>query len=108
MRNFRSLTTIPLLVFSAIFITTTSSLNADDRVIVVSSAGDLSEGLDLNALGEVFQASSDLQHFEQQINNPELYINNLDLNEDGRVDFLRVLEEETEYGPHGHRSGNRG
>lgn len=98
MKLFKILTPLPLLALAAWVATTPLNLNADDRVIVVSSAGDLSEGLDLNALGEVFQSSTDLQHFEQQINNPELYLNNLDINGDGKVDFLRVLEEETDYG----------
>ncbi|MEQ9823519.1 MAG: hypothetical protein ABQ298_03965 [Puniceicoccaceae bacterium] len=73
-------------------------LGAGDRVIVVSSASGHSAGLDLNAVGEIFQASNDLQHFEQQLNDPDLLLNNLDLNEDGQVDFLRVLEQETDSG----------
>ena len=89
---------IPILAIAAIPFAAQPTLFAEDRVIVVSSAGDLSEGLDLNALGEVFKTSDDLQHFEQQLNNPQLYLNNLDLNGDGQVDFLRVIEEQTENG----------
>ncbi len=89
---------IPILAIAAIPFAAQPTLFAEDRVIVVSSAGDLSEGLDLNALGEVFKSSDDLQHFEQQLNNPQLYLNNLDLNGDGQVDFLRVIEEQTENG----------
>jgi len=49
-------------------------------------------GLNLYAVAELFKDSDNLEKFEQAINNSETGINNLDLNEDGEVDFVRVTE----------------
>jgi len=49
-------------------------------------------GLDLYAAAELFKDSENLEKFEQAINDAENGINNLDLNEDGTVDFVRVTE----------------
>lgn len=53
---------------------------------------DISENLDLEAVASVFGDSKNLEDFEQRLNNPETQISNLDLNEDGYVDYLRVVE----------------
>jgi len=49
--------------------------------------------LDLQAVSELFKESETLEDFEKALNDPETGINNLDLNEDGQVDFIRVVEE---------------
>ena len=74
------------------------SLAAEDRVIVVSPATELDGNLDLAAVAEVFKESENLQDFERALNDPDIFLNNLDLNGDGEVDFIRVLEEEKEEG----------
>lgn len=74
------------------------SLSAEDRVIVVSSATDLNQNLNLDAVAEVFKESENLKEFERTLNDPDVFLNNLDLNGDGEVDFIRVLEEEKEGG----------
>lgn len=73
-------------------------LFAEDRVIVVSSAVDLNQNLNLDAVAEVFKESDNLKEFERALNDPDVFLNNLDLNSDGEVDFIRVLEEEKEGG----------
>lgn len=49
-------------------------------------------GLDLYAAAELFKDSENLEKFEQALNDHENGVNNLDLNEDGAVDFVRVSE----------------
>ncbi len=43
-------------------------------------------------MSDVFASSSSLQQFERRINDYSSRINNLDLNHDGQVDYLRVIE----------------
>jgi hypothetical protein len=50
-------------------------------------------GLDLNAVAEAFKESDNLEHFEKTLNAPETGINNLDLDENGEIDYIRVEEE---------------
>lgn len=47
---------------------------------------------DVNALSAVVQKSADPKVLEQQINDPSTNINNLDLDKDGKVDYLTVTE----------------
>ncbi len=54
---------------------------------------DTIEGLDLQAVSELFKDSENLEEFEKTLNDPETGINNLDLDENGEVDFIRVVEE---------------
>ena len=61
-------------------------------VTVTSFNNDLSFYLDLNAVAAAFAESRSVQEFEQILNSPRYMINNLDLNRDGWIDYLRVLE----------------
>ncbi len=62
---------------------------AAQEVTAVSGPG---EDLDLYAVIELFKESESVEEFEQKLNDPEVGVNNLDLNEDGEVDFIRVME----------------
>jgi len=53
---------------------------------------DISYNLDLDAVASIFGESRDLKDFERKLNDPDLQISNLDLNGDGQVDYLRVVE----------------
>lgn len=53
---------------------------------------DISDNLDLEAVASIFGDSQNLEDFEHRLNNPDNRISNLDLNEDGYIDYLRVLE----------------
>ena len=57
---------------------------------LVSSA----EGLDLKAVGELLKKANDAETFEKLLNSKDESVNNMDLNEDGQVDYIFV----TEYG----------
>ena len=50
--------------------------------------------LDLNAVAAAFAESNSVRDFEQILNSSRYMINNLDLNRDGWIDYLRVLEED--------------
>lgn len=79
------LTTLALFLFLI-------NLNAQDVTTVEATDSDISENLDLEAVASVFGESEDLEDFEKKLNDPEMQISNLDLNEDGEVDYLRVVE----------------
>jgi hypothetical protein len=53
---------------------------------------DLSFYLDLNAVAAAFAESRSVKEFEQLLNSSRYMINNLDLNRDGWIDYLRVIE----------------
>lgn len=58
-----------------------------------TAAGSVSakDGLDLSILGHLAAKANDAEDFERTLNKPG-GINNLDLNEDGQVDYLKVTE----------------
>ena len=62
------------------------------NVTVEAENSDISYNLDLRAVADVFADSRNLEEFERRINDYEAGINNLDLNRDGQVDYLRVVE----------------
>jgi hypothetical protein len=62
---------------------------AQEEISAVSGPG---EDLDLYAVIELFKESESIEEFEQKLNDPDEGVNNLDLNEDGEVDFIRVME----------------
>ena len=53
--------------------------------------------LDLNAVAAAFAESRSVREFEQLLNSSRYMINNLDLNHDGRIDYLRVIETSKNY-----------
>lgn len=75
-----------------LFLTLTFSLSYGQRTVVTANNYDISDNLDLQAVASIFGESSDLADFEFRLNDPYLRINNLDLNGDGYVDYLRVVE----------------
>jgi len=52
------------------------------------------DGLDLFAVLNLFQKSPTIEDFEKSLNLEETGINNLDLNLDGKVDFIKVVTEQ--------------
>ena len=67
--------------------------SAQENVTITEPASEAAEGLDLQAVSELFKDSENIEEFEKMLNNPEVGINNLDLDENGEVDFIRVVEE---------------
>ena len=75
-----------------VFVVAIANLNAQDVTTVEATDSNISENLDLEAVASVFGESEDLEDFEKRLNDPDTQISNLDLNEDGEVDYLRVIE----------------
>ena len=69
-----------------------TSARADETVTVTATNSDISEDLDLRMVATLFGQAKDLEEFEQMLNNPDSAFSNLDLNGDGDVDYLRVVE----------------
>jgi len=67
-------------------------LKAQDVTTVKAMTEDISNNLDLEAVASIFGDANDLEDFEKSLNDPDLQISNLDLNLDGYVDYLRVVE----------------
>ena len=66
--------------------------SAQDVTTITANSDDISDNLDLEAVASVFGESKDLEDFEKRLNDPNTQISNLDLNNDGEVDYLRVME----------------
>lgn len=84
-------TSIKLIVLTITAFMLVGSILAQDTT-VVSQNSDEAVGLDLNAVAEVFKDSDNLEEFEKNLNDEDKGINNLDLDENGEVDYLRVME----------------
>ncbi len=50
------------------------------------------DNLDLAAVLNIFKESKNVEDFEKNLNNADNKVNNLDLNHDGKVDYIRVIE----------------
>lgn len=85
-------TTIGILILA--LCTLSYSGQAKRRIITTARATsyDVSDNLDLEAVASIFGESRDLEDFEYRLNDPDSRISNLDLNEDGYIDYLRVIE----------------
>lgn len=86
MKKFKIFTTI-------IFILSLSQAFAKDNVTIVAPTSEAAEGLDLQALSELFTETKNLEDFERALNHPDEGINNLDLDGNGEVDYIRIVEE---------------
>jgi len=84
-------TSILAALFCAIGLMSSSAFSQD--VTVVAPSAEAADGLDLQAVAELFKDAKDLEEFEKSLNDPEIGVNNLDLDDNGDVDFIRVMEE---------------
>ncbi len=82
---------LALFLFTALLFSSTQ-LFARSFAVVNSQNYQIDQDLDLNAVASLFGDSRDLYDFERRLNDPNYQISNLDLNDDGYVDYLRVIE----------------
>lgn len=82
----------PKTVYTTTVTTPTPKTTTVTTVTVTNYNADLSFYLDLNAVAAAFAESRSVQEFEQILNSSRYMINNLDLNRDGWIDYLRVIE----------------
>lgn len=80
------------LLFIGMLLLSFGSIQAQNQATVYAKNSDISDNLDLRAVASIFGESSNLQDFERRLNDPNYQISNLDLNNDGEVDYLRVIE----------------
>ncbi|MFT3793222.1 hypothetical protein [Flavobacterium sp.] len=80
-------------IVSTLFATVTAfTALAQDVTTVNAASAEISDNLDLRAVASIFGEAANLEDFERRLNDPDLQISNLDLNNDNRVDYLRVIE----------------
>lgn len=78
--------------FFSVFRGACSSSRGDNYNVNVTSMNTADKGLDLKAVGTLLEQSKDAEDFERLLNDSSKGINNLDLNEDGQVDYIKVTE----------------
>jgi len=79
----KSVSSLALFVF--IFYSTTSFAQSD-------SLGMLGDQLDLYGVLDLFKNSDNLEEFEKKLNSEDNEVNNLDLNNDNKIDYIRVVD----------------
>ena len=58
----------------------------------MDSTGFAGDNFSLQGALELFKQSKSLEEFEEKLNKEESNVNNLDLNEDGDIDYIRVVD----------------
>jgi hypothetical protein len=81
------------LLTALILLLSFTTVMANQTTTIIAPSSEVADGLDLYAVSEIFKESENLEDFEADLNNPNYGINNLDLDGDGQVDFIRVVEE---------------
>ena len=79
-------------ILAAMCLMMSTWLWADENITVTATSSDVSENLNLRTVATLFGQAKDLEEFEALLNNPDSAYSNLDLNGDGDVDYLRVVE----------------
>ena len=74
-------------------VTATNTVVQQTKTVYVNATSDLSYNLDLQAVAIAFAEARTLEEFERYLNDYSRQISNLDLNRDGYVDYLRVVEQ---------------
>ena len=76
----------------AILLISSVIARADETITVSATNSDIAANLDLKVVAKLFGEAKDLEDFEKRLNNPDSAFVNLDLNGDGDVDYIRVIE----------------
>jgi len=90
--KFKNMKTHALKLFFLLLIVGFNQISAQDVTTIEASSSDISDNMDLEAVASIFGEAKDLEDFEKKLNDPDLKISNLDLNNDGEVDYIRVVE----------------
>lgn len=65
-------------------------LNFSNAQSTTDSTGFMGDHFSMEGAIEIFKTSNSPEDFEKKINTKNNYVNNLDLNEDGEIDYIRV------------------
>ena len=82
----------PTPVYTTRVTTPTPKVTTVTTFVVTDYNTDMCFYLDLNAVAAAYAESHSVREFEQILNSSRYMINNLDLNHDGWIDYLRVIE----------------
>src|ERR1035437_3832317 len=80
---------IIICILAALFAAGTTLMAQDKQEDYLGLPGD---NLNLYAVMKLFQDSKTLEEFEKNLNDPNSNINNLDLNGDNLVDYIKVID----------------
>lgn len=86
MKNFNFKYLVILVVLLAGCVTQQSTPN------IQATSKEVADNLDLEAVAAVFGEARNLEDFERMLNDEKEHLSNLDLNNDGYTDYLRVIE----------------
>jgi hypothetical protein len=79
-------------LFVTLFISVNLCATANPIVQVADSLGLPGDNLDLYGVLDLFKKSENPEEFEKALNSPDSKLNNLDLNGDGEIDYIRVID----------------
>lgn len=79
---------------SVIVLASACNQNPPQQNNVTIESNNAPAGFDVNKLAQLVKTSTDPQTLEKAINDPNNHINNLDLDKDGNIDYLKVEEPE--------------
>lgn len=79
-------------IIVAIFFALIFNLGATYAFSPTDSTGLPGDHFDLYAMLDVFKISTNPEDFEKRLNTEKSHVNNLDLNKDGQVDYVRVID----------------
>lgn len=82
----------PTVVTTTTTVTRPASRPTETTVIVTQPSYDYYRSLDLRAVAAAYAESRNVREFEQLLNSARYMVSNLDLNRDGWIDYLRVME----------------
>ncbi len=82
---------LPVLLWMGSLLFLTMPLRAQDSE-PVDSTGLPGDNFSLEGAIELFKKAGSLEEFEKLLNTEDNYVNNLDLNEDGEIDYIRVVD----------------
>ena len=86
-------TVVPVKTVYTTHVTTQVPKHTTAQTVTVTNYNtDMSFYLDLHAVAAAYSEARSTREFEQLLNSSKYMINNLDLNRDGYVDYLRVIE----------------
>lgn len=78
--------------FYSIFSSSSQEKPQKNYNVNITQAVSADKGLNLQAVGELLKKAENAEIFEKLLNDPNNGVNNLDLNGDGKVDYIKVTE----------------
>jgi len=100
-RSFVVVLLIAIAALASVVLTGCDSKPGAVNVSVQPENSTAAQGLDLQAIGGLLGRAKTAQQLEDLINDPSVGVNNLDLNNDGKTDYIGVREFNINGGAHG-------